>query len=341
MDSIDVEVIQTSLQWLKQGHQVLLVTTIKTWGSAPRPVGAMLSICDDGKVCGSVSGGCIEDDLILRVKQHGIQQTLPELLHYGISADQAHQFGLPCGGTIELMLEVLNDSQLLQPVLDAILHKQLISRTLDVATGKVLFELVTTPSPLQFNQTSLIVTFGPQYRLLIIGGGQLSRFLCEMAVGLDFEVTVCDPREAYHDILKHPQVTLLTMMPDDAVTHMQLDGRSAVIAVTHDPKLDDLALMEALKTPAFYVGALGSRKNNALRRERLQQYFDIKQEEIDHLHGPVGIYIGSKTPPEIAVSIMAEIIAVKNNVEIPKMWLVENAKSQRDIIPNITSVCSI
>jgi len=154
---------------------------------------------------------------------------------------------------------------------------------------------------------------GPRWRLYIIGAGPLSRFLAQIAAGMDYRVTVCDPREEYRSGFHIPGVTLVHAMPDDLVIDAKLDARSAVVALTHDPKLDDLALMEALKSEAFYVGAIGSRANNAKRRERLK-LFDLTDVELARLHGPIGLYIGSKTPAEIAVSIMAEMTAVKNAV---------------------------
>ena len=149
----------------------------------------------------------------------------------------------------------------------------------------------------------------------------------EIAVGLDYQVTICDPREEYTETWDIPGVTLVRTMPDDTVRAMELDERCAVVALTHDPKLDDLALMEALKSPAFYVGALGSRANNAKRRERLLE-FDVTPTEIARLHGPIGLYIGSRTPPEIAVSILAEITAVKNGVALPAAAGIAAAKDQ-------------
>jgi xanthine dehydrogenase accessory factor len=157
---------------------------------------------------------------------------------------------------------------------------------------------------------------GPRLRLMIVGGGQLSRYLAAMAVMLDYRVTVCDPREEYHEGWAEMEgVTLSRLMPDDLVIAMNLDAHSAVVAVTHDPKLDDLALMEALKTPAFYVGALGSRRNNDARRLRLAD-FDVSSTELHNLRGPVGLNLGSKTPPEIALAIVAEMTAVRRGVPL-------------------------
>jgi xanthine dehydrogenase accessory factor len=155
---------------------------------------------------------------------------------------------------------------------------------------------------------------GPAWRLLIVGAGQISSYLAQMAQALDYHVYICDPRSEYAAEWNVPGTTLVPGMPDDAVIALGLDPHSAVVALTHDPKLDDMVLLEALKSPAFYVGALGSRINNERRRERLLQYFDLSRAEVDRLHGPVGLSIGSRTPPEIAVSILAEMTAVKNGV---------------------------
>jgi xanthine dehydrogenase accessory factor len=177
--------------------------------------------------------------------------------------------------------------------------------------------------------------------MLVIGAGQLSNYLCQIAVGLDYQMTVCDPREEYTDSWHVPGTRLVRSMPDDAVLDMKLDERCAVIALTHDPKLDDLALMEAIKTPAFYVGALGSRRNNAARRERLETYFDLNKDELSRLRGPVGLYIGSRTPPEIAVSILAEVTAVKNGVALPGEFRIEEAKTMLDIAMNDQTSCAV
>jgi xanthine dehydrogenase accessory factor len=167
----------------------------------------------------------------------------------------------------------------------------------------------------------------------------LSRYLCQTAVGLGFDVTVCDPRDEYAEIFEPEGIQLMRCMPDDAVHEMQPDERTAVIALTHDPKLDDLALMDALKTRAFYVGALGSRANNASRRERLKEHFGLTDEELARLRGPAGLYIGSRTPPEIALSILAQIVAAKNGVESPRLLSVGDAKDARAAQSSV-SVCT-
>ncbi|MCO4858365.1 XdhC family protein [Herbaspirillum sp. WGmk3] len=326
MDSIDLDVLRRSQQWLLAGRGVLLVTVVRTWGSAPRPVGAMLALRDDGALVGSVSGGCIEDDLIASVQRHGIGPQSPGRLVYGVDADQARRFGLPCGGTLELVTEPLSARSRIDDLLVMLGQGCLVRRQLCLRSGEVSLETVSSPAALQVDAHGLVTVHGPRYRLLVIGAGELSRILCPMALALDFQITVCDPRSEYLGQWDLPGVRLVRSMPDDTVEAMQPDACSAVLALTHDPKLDDLALMEALKTPAFYVGALGSRANNAARRERLR-LFDLSPAELQALRGPVGIFIGSRTPAEIAISILAEIVALRNGVVLPRLWGIESAKS--------------
>jgi xanthine dehydrogenase accessory factor len=313
MDSIDLEVLKTAAAWLAAGQCCELVTVVKTWGSSPRPVGALLALRADGQVAGSVSGGCIEDDLIEQVRRNGIERSTPQLLTYGISADEAHRFGLPCGGTIELALEPLSSASRIAELLERLARGELVERRLDLRTGTVTLKAAAPGAVLRVEGDLLATVHGPRWRLFIIGAGPLSRFLAQVATGLDYRVTVCDPREEYRGGWQVEGVELVHMMPDDLVLESRLDARCAVVALTHDPKLDDLALMEALKSEAFYVGAIGSRVNNARRRERLK-LFDLSEAQLARLHGPVGLHIGSKTPAEIAISILAEMTAVKNGV---------------------------
>jgi xanthine dehydrogenase accessory factor len=326
---MDLEVLNTCRRWLREGQRVWLATVVRTWGSSPRPPGALLALRGDGLVVGSVSGGCIEDDLIERIRRGDVDSARPSVARYGISAEEAHRFGLPCGGTLELVIEPLSAASGVDGLCEALGRGALVTRTLDMASGRAQLAPAEAADGLLFDGGRLVTIHGPRYRMLVIGAGQLSSYLASMAVGLGYRVTVCDPREAYTDEWSVPGTALVRTMPDDAVTEMKLDARSAVIALTHDPKLDDLALMEALKTPAFYVGALGSRRNNAARRERLRE-FDLSEAELARLHGPAGIYIGSRTPPEIAISILAEVTAAKNGVSVPTMVQVEGAKAARE-----------
>jgi xanthine dehydrogenase accessory factor len=313
MDSVDLEVLRKCADWVDEGRRTLLVTVVKTWGSSPRPEGAMLAVREDGHVAGSVSGGCIEDDIVDRTRREGQHATRCEVVTYGVSADEARRFGLPCGGTLQLVLEPLSEASGVAELLDRVTHQQLVKRNLDMESGRATLQPGRWQDVLEFDGRTLSSVHGPRWRLVLIGGGQLTRYLAEMARMLDYHVVVVDPREEYANSWDLPSVPINRGMPDDVVRELQLDGHSALVALTHDPKLDDLALMEALKSPAFYVGALGSRANNSKRRERLRE-FDVEDEEIARLHGPIGLYIGSRTPPEIAISILAEITAVKNGV---------------------------
>ena len=316
MNSMDVEVIRTALDWMNRGHRVVLGTVVRTWGSSPRPPGSLMIIRDDGQVAGSVSGGCIEDDLIDRVKRGELAQRLPQATVYGMSAEEAQRFGLPCGGSVQIVLEPLSAQSMLRELQAAIESHRRVRRRLDLATGLVSMAPADSDDAVRFDGSALETVHGPALRLLIIGAGQLSRYLASFAVALDYRVTVCDPRDEYHEGWERMEgVTLSRTMPDDLVLAMNLDANSAVVAVTHDPKLDDLALMEALKTPAFYVGALGSRRNNVARRKRLLE-FDVSQAEVDRLRGPVGLNLGGKTPPEIALAIVAEMTAVRRGAAL-------------------------
>ncbi len=319
MDSLDLQVLRQARDWKHDGHDVWLVTVIETWGSAPRPPGALLAMRGDGLVVGSVSGGCVEDDLIDRVRG-GERVATPSLVTYGVTKEEAARFGLPCGGNLRLVQEPLTEVAWIDDVLQRTAAHQLVARRLDMKTGHVSIESASRGEAFEYDGKTMRALFGPRWRLLIIGAGQLSRVLAQMALALDFEVICCDPREEYHLTWDIAGTTFSKAMPDDLVTELQLDPHSAVVAVTHDPKLDDLALLEALKSPAFYVGALGSRGNTAKRRERLA-LFDLSADEIDRLHGPIGLHLGSRTPAEIAVSILAEVIAVRNGVGLAQKKL--------------------
>ncbi|RTL36417.1 MAG: XdhC family protein [Burkholderiales bacterium] len=312
MDNLDLGVLRTAAGWRAEQRSVVLGTITRTWGSAPRPVGSLVAVRDDGLIAGSVSGGCIEDDLVAQLRAGSLRLSRPEPLRYGVGAEEARRFGLPCGGTLELMLEPLGPQSALDELLTHLLRGERVRRTLDLATGAVtLAPAERGADTLTLTDTQLISHHGPQWRLLVIGAGQMTDYLAQMAQALGYGVTVCDPREEYADGFAIAGVTLTREMPDDVVTAFQVDDATAIVALTHDPKLDDLALMEALKSPAFYVGAIGSRVNQAKRRARLAEHFGLRDAELDRLHGPVGLNIGARTPPEIALSILAEMTAVR------------------------------
>jgi len=328
MENLDIVVLRTLKAWREAGQRALLTTVIRTWGSSPRPVGSIMALCETGAVVGSVSGGCIEDDLIAQYsKANAIIDSAPVQLKYGISADEAHRFGLPCGGTLELLLEFNPDADSLVQLIELLEKGQLTQRATNLQTGAVTLTASNAPSELQIDEAQLINTFGPEYRMLLIGAGQMTEYLATMALFNGFAVTVCDPREEYRGAWSVTGVAVKHDMPDDLVLSFKPDRRSCVIALTHDPKLDDLALLAALETDAFYIGAIGSRRNNILRQQRMIEHFDQTETSLARLRGPIGIYIGSKTPAEIAVSVMAEVLAVKNGVPLPRDMSVEHFKN--------------
>lgn len=345
MEDLDSVVLRTAQAWHAAGLPVVLVTVARTWGSSPRPPGSLMAINGQGATVGSVSGGCIEDDLIQRIRAGGVDAVCasptPTTLRYGISADQAHRFGLPCGGTVELVLEPVSSRSGLAELLDACQHRRSTERLLDLGTGAVTLRPGRRDGLPLLTETQLTTHFGPRHRLIVIGAGDLSHFLCQMALSLNFEVVVCDPRPEHSAAWRLDGVVLSREMPDDLILRLQPDARTAVVAVTHDPKLDDLALIDALQSEAFYVGAIGSRRHSELRRDRLREHFDLSEPAVQALHGPAGLYIGSKTPAEIALSIMAEVVAVKNGIERPgtqsvasgKAWLEDGADAAWKLPP--------
>ena len=313
MDSVNLDVLRNAVGWIAAGLPGTLVTVVRTWGSSPRPEGALLAVSGDGRLLGSVSGGCIEDDLLERL-QHA-PPARPEVVTYGVSAEQTRRFGLPCGGTLQLVLEPLHGNSRLDQVLARIERGELVARRLHLADGHAELVAEVPDTAIVFDGTTLVSAFGPRWRLLIIGAGQLARYLAGFALALDYRITVCEPREEYRTSWAVDDTTLSSEMPDDVVLAMQPDQRTVIVAVTHDPKLDDLALIEALKSDAYYVGAIGSRANSSKRRERLK-LFDLNDADVDRLHGPVGLPIGCKTPPEIALAILADITARRHGVEL-------------------------
>ena len=318
MNSTDLSVLNAAVNWLKAGHSVALATVIQTWGSAPRPVGSWLAIRDDGQVAGSVSGGCVEDDLIRRVQTEILTRSTPEMVVYGVSKEEAARFGLPCGGTLRLFVEPRPELSILEELLKSVSSHRIIRRSIDIQTGVSSLDIGNRNDQFLCDEHFVQTTYGPRWRMAIIGAGQLSLYVADFAVASDFEVIVIDPREEYSEGINRKDVTFVQGMPDDTLVELAIDPHTAIVALTHDPKLDDMALMEALKSPAFYVGALGSRINTQKRKDRLME-FDLNREQVDRLHGPVGIYIGALTPSEIAVSIMAEVIAVKYGISFPKI----------------------
>ncbi|MDY6992987.1 MAG: XdhC family protein [Pseudomonadota bacterium] len=313
MQSTELEVLSQAMAWVNRGQSVVLFTVINTWGSAPRPVGALLAIERSGALVGSVSGGCIEEELTQRVIAGEFQQC--QQLTYGITVEHVERVGLPCGGRLQLIAEPINQIEQLEPAVVALKQRQLVQKQLNLATGTVHWHPVTEETPLYYDAHSVRCVYGPSWQLLIIGAGQLSGYVAEFALALNYQVIICDPHPEYAATWTVAGSQLNHQMPDEAVIAFVRDQRSAVVALTHDPKLDDMALLEALNTPAFYIGALGSKANNAKRLTRLSK-MGIAQANLARLHAPIGLPIGSRMPAEIAISILAEITAVRHGITL-------------------------
>lgn len=316
MDNVDRDILRQVQSWLDGGFRVVLGTVARTWGSAPRPPGSNVAVRGDKLIAGSVSGGCIEDYLIDKVCDGTLASVRPEVVRYGVGTEAAHQFGLPCGGTIELVLEPVSVRSRLAELLGLLERGERVRRILTLASGEVELQAGADFDELLLTDTALSTVHGPCWRMLLIGAGQMTRYLAEMAIALGYEVVVCDPREEYATGFAIAHTQLVRSMPDDAVHDFQVDAHCAVVALTHDPKLDDLALMEALNSDAFYVGAIGSRANQTKRRARLAEHFGMTEQQLGRLHGPVGLKNGARTPPEIAVSILAEVTASRYGYRI-------------------------
>ena len=315
MQSLDLDVLEHALAWRRSGRRVWLVTVAQTFGASPRPPGSLAAIRDDGILVGSVSGGCIEDDLVARRDEYAGRK--PQFAAYGVTAEEARRFGLPCGGELEVIIEPEVRADEFEALLAHISGGRIVARAVDLASGDWSFSAARPTDECSRAPERFASIHGPRWRMLVIGASEIAHYLAEVASTVDFQVFVCDPREEYRSAWRGSGVQWIDGMPDDAVVAFKPDGHSVILTVSHDPKLDDMALLEALKSDAFYVGAVGSARTSAERRTRLAD-FDLSAKEIARLRGPVGLSIGSRTPPEIALSILADLIASRNGIVLAK-----------------------
>jgi xanthine dehydrogenase accessory factor len=312
MHSSNEQVIFALHHWLEAGRFCWLVSIASTWGSSPRPAGSLLVWCAEDGAVGSLSGGCVEDALLEKLRDGAFDTTRIHQETYGISAEEASRLRLPCGGSMTLILEPLPATAEYRAHAAAMVHalqqRQGFIRTTPApgpATPATLQH--STPQPCQLQQNQFRNYLGPRYRLLLVGANQVAEYLAQFARTLDVDVLVCDPRPGAFDHWPHDFTRNLTGMPDDMVRDLANDALSAIITLSHDPRVDDMALMEALTTEAFYVGAMGSMRTTEKRLQRLQQ-LDLTAAQLARLHAPVGLAIGSKTPAEIALSIAADLV---------------------------------
>lgn len=314
MQSLDLEVFPKLIGWLERGIPAWLCTVTSTWGSAPREPGSLMACNAEGQQSGSLSGGCIEEDLLEKITRGELGGDSARHLIYGATPEEAERLQLPCGGTLGVLLEPMQaerDLPWLRQVQECIEQRQCITRSVDFQNQRHELSEDSKAPVFSFQREgaqpiSLRQVYGPQYHLFLIGISEVSRALARFALMMDYRVSVCDPRPEQIAQWDIEHVELIRDMPDDAVARHANDSRSAILALTHDPRIDDMGLMEAFNTEAFYIGAMGSAATSAKRRERLLQ-LGISEADLQRLYAPIGLSIGSKTPAEIAISILAQL----------------------------------
>ena len=296
--------LATEAAWRAAGHHTAIATVIQTWGSAPRRRGAHLVVRGDGLFEGSVSGGCVEGDVITQAVE-AIAAGQSRRIDYGVSEARAWEVGLACGGRISIFVQPVGPDGFSAALLNQIVQNRKAGERFTVTTDLQSGRSTAGEHP---GENAFIQTYDPPLRMAIIGAVHISQALLPMAAQLGYQTLIIDPRTAFATAERFPGAHIDTRWPDEVLAELQPDGASAVIALTHDPKLDDPALTIALASPAFYVGALGSRRTHAARIERLAES-GIAPEVLTRIHGPVGLSIGAANPAEIALSIMAGVTA--------------------------------
>ncbi len=316
---------QTALAWHRAGQGAVLATVVETWGSAPRPAGSQLVISGAGDIMGSVSGGCVEGAVVAEAVE-ALADGKPRLLSFGVSDDDAFAVGLACGGKIRVLVEPVGTAlpvDMLTALVAARAARQALAYTVNLeswdrrlvrvgdAVGPVADRLRSDRAGVE-DDAWFIAPMNPPLRMIVVGAVHIAQALLPMARACGYDATLIDPRDTFGSAARFPGDTILNDWPDDAMATLAPDARSAVVTLTHDPKLDDPAILAALASPAFYIGCLGSTRTHAKRLDRLRAA-GMTDAAIARLHAPVGLNIGAKSPAEIAVSIMAQITQTLRN----------------------------
>ncbi len=320
------QIPETALEWAEQNRGAALATVVQTWGSAPRPVGSQLAISGDGQIMGSVSGGCVEGAVVVEA-QEAIEDGRPRILEFGVSDDEAFAVGLACGGTIRVMVEPLGVGdgpalEIIRALVDRRRQRQpaaLLTNTQtwerrltegsdDPLGGEIRARMTAdrsgfAPAP---DDDWFIAIHNPPLRMVVVGAVHIAQALLPMARLAGYDVFLVDPRETFAAAARFPDESISQDWPDEALRALAPDSRTAVVTLSHDPKIDDPAIIETLNSNAFYLGCLGSKKTHAKRLDRLRAA-GLDEEALARIHAPVGLSIGAKSPAEIAISIMAEI----------------------------------
>lgn len=297
--SDDRQTLETARAWIAAGHGCAIATVMETWGSAPRRVGAHLVVRDDGLFEGSVSGGCVEGEVIFAAREL-IAEGGVRRLEYGVADAMAWEVGLACGGRISILVQSIDDAHFPPAMVDAILDAgdagQAFAVSTDIETGASVADVR--------GEGAFVRRYDPPLRMMIVGAVHIAQHLAPLAEMLGYRVQIVDPRDGFAAEARFGRA-VDPRWPDEAMAEWRPDGGSAVVVLSHDPKIDDPALIAALESPAFYIAALGSRKNHAARLERLAAA-GISPEGLARVHGPAGLPIGAASPVEIALSIIAQ-----------------------------------
>lgn len=317
MQHLDLQVIESALQWARQGHRLWLCTVLATFGSSPREPGAMLVARQDGKHMGSLSGGCVEEDFLERCRQGEFSKEVQRVRYGGQENRQkgGSSVRLPCGGSLDVLVERMDPGAAtlthLEEVRATLLGQRSLLRRVPLYGGRAHLVPVETQQPTILQEEGMVsVCIGPILRLIIAGISPVSQACANFAVTLGFEVIVCDPRKELCETFAVPGVAVKAVMPSAYIASDSCHVTTAVVALTHDPRIDDLAMMEAVRTEAFYIGVMGSRATSILRESRLRRSGGLDSEQISRIHMPIGLGLGSKTPAEIALAVMADIVRV-------------------------------
>ena len=316
MDQFNI-ILPTALEWHISGTGAAVATVIRTWGSAPRPVGSQLAVSGEGDIIGSVSGGCVEGAVIIEAL-NTLKTGRNVILEYGVSDEDAFAVGLACGGNIQILVEPVGFGLSESIVADLVCRcqrREPVAYSIDIKSGvnKVITLGINDGKKNVGTHTSgfygaeFLVIYEKPLRMAVIGGVHIAQPLVSIARMSGFAVVVIDPRSTFLNAIRFPNVELSNLWPDEALKAFKPDSRTAIITLSHDPKIDDLGLIEALNSNCFYIGCLGSKKTHSKRLDRLSKIVN-SDVCLSRLHGPIGLKIQSRTPTEIAISIMAEVI---------------------------------
>jgi len=318
MQQLDLQVIEKALQWSLAGERIWLCTVLSTYGSAPRAPGALLVANQGGQWLGSLSGGCVEDDFLEQLRAGAFARPI-SLIRYGAAEETRSGISLPCGGVLEVLVENLPADCAVQEHLrqlqTALQGQRRLIREIDPLAGtRQLHDDHEQGTRVERRNGKLLLRMGAAQRLLLAGYSSVSHFCAQFGQALGFEVLLCEPREEVLAGIELPGVELRRQLPSQVIAQGACHRNTAIVALTHDPRMDDLSMIEAVRSEAFYIGVMGSQASTAKRFERLTRSGGLSAAEIERIRAPIGLNIGSKTPAEIALSVLADIVRTRNDI---------------------------